>query len=57
MQRIKRELRQIASNHLPGIEFDFMKLSKNHTKEPFSILVNDAILPSDNPLRFRKNLL
>ena len=25
--------------------------------EPFSFLVNDRTLPSDNPLRFRKNLL
>ena len=41
-----------------GIEFkDFMKACKGYTKEPFSFLVNDATLPSDNPLRFRKKLL
>ena len=30
---------------------------KKSTKEPYSFLVNDTTLPSDNPLRFRKNLL
>ena len=33
-----------------------MKLFKDYTKEPYSFLVNDATLLSDNPLRFRKNL-
>ena len=42
----KRELQQIALNHSSDIDFkDFMKT-----------LVNDTTLPSDNPLRFRKNL-
>ena len=27
------------------------------TSRPFSFAVNDTTLPSDNPLRFRKNLL
>ena len=55
--RNKRELQQIASNHSSGINFkDFMKLYKEYTKEPYSFLVNDTILSSDNPLRFRKNL-
>ena len=54
----KRELQQIASSHSSDIDFkDFMKLYKDYTKEPYSFLVNDAILSSDNPLRFRKNLL
>ena len=53
----KREFQLIVSNHYSDIEFkDFMKLYKNYTKEPFSFFVNDAALPSDNPLRFRKNL-
>ena len=30
---------------------------KKCTAEPYSFLVNDITLPSDNPLRFRKNLL
>ena len=54
----KRELHQIALNHSSDIEFkDFMKIYKKYTKEPYSFLVNDTTLPSDGPLRFRKNLL
>ena len=54
----KRELQQIALNHSSDIDFkDFMKIYKKCTKEPFSFLVNDTTLPSDDPLRFRKNLL
>ena len=54
----KRELQQIASNHLSDIDFkDFMKVYKDYTKGPYSVLVNDTIVSSDNPLRFRKNLL
>ena len=54
----KRELQQIASNHSSDIEFkDFIKLYKDYTKDPFSFLVNDTTLPSDNPLRSRKNPL
>ena len=50
----KREIQQIASNN----DFkDFMKLYKDYTKEPYLFLVNDTTLSSDNPLRFRKNLL
>ena len=33
-----------------------MNICKKYTAEPYSSLVNDTILPSDNPLRFRKNL-
>ena len=54
----KRELQQIASDHSSNNDVkDFMKLYKNYTKEPYSLLVNDTTLPSDNPLRFRENLL
>ena len=54
----KRELQQVASNHLSDIDFkDFMKICKEYTKKPYSFLVNDTTLSSDNPLRFRKNLL
>ena len=54
----KRELQQIASNHLSGIDFkDFMKFYKNYSKEPYSFLVNDMTLPTGNPLRFRDNSL
>ena len=54
----KRELQQIALNHSSDIDFnDFMNFYKKYIKEPYSFLVNDTTLPSDNPLRFRKNLL
>ena len=54
----KRELQQIALNHSSDIDFkDFMNIYKKYTKEPYSFLVNDTTLPSDNPLTFRKNLL
>ena len=33
-----------------------MKLYKNYTKEPFLLLINDTILTSDSPLRFKKIL-
>ena len=51
----KKKLKQIASFHLSGIDFtDFMKLYKDYSKEPYSFLVNDTTLSSDNPLQFRK---
>ena len=54
----KRELQQIALNHSSDINFkDFMKIYKKCTAEPYSFLVNDTTLLSDDPLRFRKNLL
>ena len=54
----KRELRQIALNHSSDIDFkDFMKIYKKYTKEPYCFLVNDTTIPSDDLLRFRKNLL
>ena len=34
-----------------------MKLYKDYIEEPCSFLVNDATLPEDNALTFRKNLL
>ena len=56
--RNKRELQQIALNHSSDIDFkDFMKIYKKCTAEPYSFFVNDTTLPSDDPLRFRKNLL
>ena len=54
----KRELQQIALNHSFDTDFkDCTKIYEKCTTEPYSFLVNDATLPSDNPLRFRKNLL
>ena len=54
----KRDLQQIVLNHSSDIDFkNFINIYKKYTKEPYSFLVNDTTLPSDNPLRFRKNLL
>ena len=53
----QRELQQIALNHSSDISSkDFVKIWKKYTAEPYSFLVNDAMLESDNPLRFRKDL-
>ena len=54
----KREFQQIALNHSSDIDFkDFIKIYKKCTAEPYLFLVNDTTLPSDDPLKFRKNLL
>ena len=54
----KSELQQIALAHLSDIDFKyFMKTYKKCTSEPYCFVVIDTTLPSDNPLRFRKNLL
>ena len=53
----KRELQGIALNHSSNIDLKkFMNIYKECTKEPYSFLVNDTNLPSDNLLRIRKNL-
>ena len=54
----KRELQQIATNRSSNIDFKyFIKIYKKGTAQPYSFLVNDTALPSDDHLRFRKNLL
>ena len=54
----RRELQQITFNHSSDIDFqDFMNLYKNCNTNQYSVLVIDTTLPSDNYLRFRKNLL
>ena len=53
----KRELQQIAITHSSDIDTkDFIKIYKKCTDKPYSFLVNDTMLASDDPLRFRKNL-
>ena len=53
----KRELQQIAINHSSDINTkDFIKIYKKCTDKPYSFLVTETTLPSNNPLRFRKNL-
>ena len=54
----KRELQQIAFNHSWDIDFqDFMNLYKKCIAKPYSFLIIDTTLASDNSLRFRKNPL
>ena len=53
----KRELQSIAINHSADIDYrDFIKMYRECTKEPYNFLTIDIKLPSNNPLRFRKNL-
>ena len=52
----KGELNQIA-NHSSEINTkDFVNIHRKNASEPYSFLVNDTTLSSNNPLRFRKNL-
>ena len=54
----KQELPQIAFNHSSDIDFrDYMNLCKKCITKPYYVLVINATLTSDKPLRFRKNLL
>ena len=60
----KRELQQTAFNHLLDVEYkDFMNFYKKCTAKRYSFLVIDCTqihcihCVSDNPSRFRKNLL
>ena len=53
----KRELQQIVINHLSDIRAeDFINIYRECTVEPYSFLVIDTALASDNPLRLRKIL-
>ena len=53
----KRELQQIAINHSSDINTkDFTNIYRKCTAEPYSFLVNDTALTSNDRLRFRKNL-
>ena len=53
----KRELMQIAINHSSDINTkDFFEIYRKCTDKPYSFLVTDTTLPSNNLLRFRKNL-
>ena len=52
-----RELQQVAINHSSDISTkDFTNIYRECTAEPYSFLVNDTTLASNDPLWFRKNL-
>ena len=51
----ERGLKQIAINHSSGISTkDFANIYRKCTVKPYSLLVNDATLASENLLRFIK---
>ena len=53
----KRELQQIALNRSSDINTkDFTNVYRECTAEPYSFLVNDTTLQSNNSSRLRKNL-
>ena len=53
----KKELQQIAINHSSDINTkDIANICRKCMDEPYSFLVNDTTLASNNTLRFRKNL-
>ena len=54
----KRELQQMSIDHSSDVDFkDIMNIYKKYTAKPYTLLVNDTTLSSDNPFRLRKNLL
>ena len=53
----KRELQKTSINNSSDINTkDFINIYKKCMSTPYSFLVNDTTLASDDPLRFRKNL-
>ena len=53
--RNKRDLQQIVINHSSDINTkDFIEIYRKCPDKPYSFLVIDTTLPSNNLLRFRK---
>ena len=54
----RKELQNIAINHSANIDYtDFVRIYRECTRKPYSLLTIDATLPASDPLIFRKNLL
>ena len=54
----RQKLLEIAINHLSDTDFgEFKRLVRKCTAESHSIFITDITLPSENALRFQKNLL
>ena len=54
----RKELQNIAINQSADIDYnDFVLFYRECTKEPYSFLTIDTMLPASTPIRFRKNLL
>ena len=53
----KRELQNIAINHFADIDYKyFVKIYRECTKKPYSVLTIYTTLSACDPLRFWKNL-
>ena len=53
-----KDIQQIAISHSSDIDFEgFMNIYGKCIAKPYSFVVSDATLPSDNPSCFRQNLL
>ena len=51
------QLNSIDTDYSADIDHqDFMKICRESTREPYSFLTIDTMLPASDPLRFRKNL-
>ena len=54
----KKELQNIAQEKSGDIDFkDFLKFYKDYTSEPYSWMIIDTTVPSQKPVRFRKNFI
>lgn len=54
----RQDVQQIVINHSSDIDLKyFTKLYQKCAAEPYSFLVIDTIIPSDNALNFQKNLI
>ena len=52
----RKELQNIAQENSRDIDFkDFLKTYKDYTSESYSCMIIDTTVPSNHPMRFRKN--
>ena len=57
-QEFQQIIQSLSVTHSSDIDFkDFTNRGRKFTAKPYSFLVNDAILASDKPLCFRRNIL
>ena len=54
--RSKKELKNIAEENSGDIDFkDFLKISKDYTREPYFFMIVDTAMCRDNGIRFSNN--
>ena len=54
----RKEFQNIAINHSADIDYyNFVKIYRECTREPYSFLTINTTLPASDPLRFRKDLI